>query len=537
MPTKFWADEAAGRVVRRERRLNRGITTIRVESGVGASGFPHIGSAGDSLRAYCVKLGIGFIGEKGEMIAYSDDRDGLRKVPMGIPPDYEKYLGMPVTDIPDPWGCHESYGEHMGSLLIEALEELQLEFEFISGTRAYREGLLDREIDLLLRNQEKVDSIIREEVGSSKPRGWIHYWPVCEECGRIYTTRVEKVMPDERKVIYACDQEFKGVKPCGCRGEAKYTGGSGKLAWMSEFAARWSALKICFEPHGKDIDDSFRTNLRICREVLGFEPPLTIMYEMFLDRTGSKISKSTGNVVTPQQWMRYAPPETLRMLAFKRYRGTRHISLEGVPSYISELEDKISLYHNPEGIQSERERTNLRRLMEYTYLLSEVPSPRRYKFRAIQSVINLLPHDRMDRSELIEAAADIIARYYDMTAEGLLEDDFFKRLFHHALNYASEMGPEVSAELPVKQAVKDAIISFAKSISERMSSEEIQRLAFSTARRHEISARDFFSSIYTLLLGKDRGPKLGPLIERLGAHRAQSLILKSLGDKAEDDPR
>lgn len=530
MPPQFWVDAISKAVLERENRLKRDLQVLRVECGIGASGFPHIGSIGDAIRAFGVKLGLNALGARSELIAYSDDRDGLRKVPVGVPEDYRKYLGMPVTDIPDPWKCHPSYGEHMSYLLLEALEMLGLEFTFISGTQAYRSGLLDDCIDILLRNHKKVDEIIREEVGSSKPEGWIYYWPVCENCGRIYTTRVTKILPEEGKVLYICDQEFKGVKGCGYKGEASYRKGDGKLAWMGgEFAARWAALGITFEPHGKDITDSFRVNSRICKEVLGFDPPLTIVYEMFLDRTGSKISKSKGNVITPQQWLRYSPPEVLRMLMFKRYKGTRAISLELIPKYINELEEKLVQYHNLDKVKDERKRINVKRLIEYSYFLKDVPKPREYKFGTILNVISLLPYREMKEGAIFELVSDIIGKYYGISPEELSNDRWFVQLFRCALNYLNEIMPYMRVEMPkIGSKTLEAIEKFLSSMREGMSPEEIQSLAFSTAREHSISIKEFFSTIYFLMLGKFSGPKLGPLIHRLGVETSKSLILSAI---------
>ncbi|RLG54705.1 MAG: lysine--tRNA ligase [Thermoproteota archaeon] len=530
MPPQFWVDAISKAVLEREKELDRGLKVLRVECGIGASGFPHIGSVGDAIRAFGVKLGLDALGTKSELIAYSDDRDGLRKIPVGVPSDYERYLGMPVTDIPDPWKCHSSYGEHMSQLLLEALEMLELEFTFISATQAYKSGLLDKSIDVLLRNHEKVDQIIREEVGSSKPLGWIHYWPVCERCGRIYTTRVTKVLPEEGKVLYVCDQEFKGIKGCGYNGEASYRRGTGKLAWMGgEFAARWAALGISFEPHGKDITDSFRVNARICKEILKFDPPLTIVYEMFLDRTGSKISKSKGNVITPQQWLRYSPPEVLRMLMFKRYKGTRAISLEMIPTYINELEEKLAQYHNLDRIKDPRRRINIKRLVEYSYLLEKVPEPKEYRFGTIMNVISLLPFKQMDEQSLLRLVSEIIGKYYEIPQEKLREDSWFIQLHRCALNYLNEIVPYIHVETPkIDPKTLETIEKFLDSIEDDMNPEEIQSLAFSLARENQVPIRKFFSAVYFLLLGRSSGPKLGPLIHRLGIETSKSLILSAI---------
>ncbi len=524
---QFWLDKIAREIIEREERLNRKFSVLRVESGIGASGFPHIGSVGDSLRAYGVKLALEDLGYKSELIAYSDDRDGLRKVPAGVPKEYSKYLGMPVSEIPDPWGCHSSYGEHMSSMLIEALEKLGIEFTFISGTEAYKSGLLDEQVSKLLVNSDRVDKIIREEVGSSRPEGWIHYWPRCEKCGRIYTTRVIKVIPEEGKVIYACDQEFKGIKGCGYIGEASYLKGDGKLAWKGEFAARWAALGIVFEPHGKDITDSFRVNARIAKEILNYEPPMTVMYEMFLDSTKKKISKSAGNVITPQMWMEFSPPEALRMLMFKRYHSTRSISLQSSPLYINELENNIRKYHDLERIRSERDRITIKRLMEYTYLMKGVPTPWPYRYTAVLNIVAMLPRD-MEFDDLLRVTADLISKYYNMEPDSLLSEEMFRRYVYYARNYVENFGTSEMKRVEISNSLLNAIDSFVNKLKEDMKEDDIQNLAFNTARESGVPVRAFFQAIYMMLLGQPQGPKLGPLVKRIGIDRFKELYSRSL---------
>ncbi|HDN05995.1 MAG TPA: lysine--tRNA ligase, partial [Candidatus Bathyarchaeota archaeon] len=306
-----WYDKMAAKIIERERKLGRSLKMIRTEMGLGASGFPHIGSLGDAARAYAVTLALREQGYKSELIAFCDDKDGLRKVPAGLPESLEKYIGFPVTDIPDPFGCHKSYGEHMSSLLLEALDKCGIEYRYMSARDVYSRGLLNNEIRAILSNAKKVGEIVREEVGQERYVEILPYFPVCEKCGRIYTTKALEFFPKENKVSYVCEgMEVKGkwIEGCGYKGEADITKGEGKLSWKGEFAARWKALDIRFEAYGKDIADSVRINDRISREILHYEHPMHAKYEMFLDKSGRKISKSAGNVFTPQVWFRYGSP-------------------------------------------------------------------------------------------------------------------------------------------------------------------------------------------------------------------------------------
>jgi Lysyl-tRNA synthetase (class I) len=317
-----------------------------------------------------------------------------------------------------------------------------------------------------------------------------------------------------------------GIKGCGYTGEARYDRGEGKLSWKGEFAARWRALGIIFEPHGKDIADSFRVNARISKEVLNYEPPYTIRYEMFLDSTGTKISKSKGNVITPQDWLKYAPPETIRLLMLKRYSGTRNISLESIPSYIDELEKALLNYSNIDRIKNPRDRENLRRLVEYTFLMREVPPPPKFSFNTIMNIVSILPKGSED--ELINLAAELIGKYYDIPKDELLSNRDFREKVIFALNYVRDIKPSVTQEILLREDIFNAIKEFLDRLDEKMSAEEIQNLAFDLIKKHEIKTEDFFSSFYKLLSGEPRGPKLGPLIKRLGINRVKDIIENSM---------
>lgn len=185
-----WLDRVASEVVERDKSLGRDLSLIRVESGLGASGLPHIGSVGDAIRSYGVKMALEGLGYRSELIAYSDDLDGFRKVPAGFPEWLNDYIAHPVTRVPDPFDCHRSFGEHVGSLLKASLDMLGVEYTFMSGAEAYKKGLLNDQIKTILENAEVVGNKIRELTGQDKYQSVFPYTPICKNCGRLYTTKV-----------------------------------------------------------------------------------------------------------------------------------------------------------------------------------------------------------------------------------------------------------------------------------------------------------------------------------------------------------
>jgi len=281
----IWIDKLAFELLEREKSLGRNLDLIRVESGLGASGIPHIGSLGDAVRAFGVKLALENFGYNSELIAYSDDLDGLRKIPEGFPDSLNEHLGKPVSSIPDPFDCHDSYGMHMSSLLLEGLDELEIKYDFRSAKNTYEKGLLKDQIHTILINSKKIGEKIEELSGQEKYKNILPYFPVCENCGKLYTTESYEYLSNEHKVKYRCvDATISTniVKGCGHEGESDITKGLGKLAWKVEFAARWQAFDIRFEAYGKDIMDSVKVNDWVADEILKFPHPNHVRYEMFL---------------------------------------------------------------------------------------------------------------------------------------------------------------------------------------------------------------------------------------------------------------
>lgn len=507
-----WYDKTAFELIEREKRLGRCLDLIRTESGLGASGFPHIGSLGDALRNLAVAMGVKVQGYNAELIAFSDDKDGLRKVPAGLPEEMEKWLGYPVSSIPDDFGdCHDSFGAHMSSLLRDALDTCGAEYHFMSGTKVYEEGVLNCEIVTIMDNATKVGEIIKDTLGQEKYTDTLPYFAVCESCGRIYTTNAYEYVPQERKVLYRCEgMELRGKWLDGCEyeGEQNITDGKGKLSWKVEFAARWKALDIRFEAYGKDIADSVRVNDRICREILGYEPPMHAQYEMFLDRGGQKISKSEGNVFTPQVWYRYASPQSLNLLIFKRFVGTKSGSVEDIQSHADELDDIEDIYFGKRKIKDLMEEAKLKGLYEYCWMMKPPKEPEAHvPFNLMTNLARITPRDSEEAfiKEKLEA--------YGYLKEG---DKGIDRRLRYALNWVEDFG---KLELKKVELTKDEV-KVVKDLIEALESAETedayQSVVFDVARTHNVKPRNLFKILYTILLGRSQGPRFGPYVSAIG---------------------
>jgi lysyl-tRNA synthetase class 1 len=529
-----WIDKIADALIKREKKLGRSLDLIRVESGLGASGIPHIGSMGDAVRAYGIALALQNFGFKSELIAYSDDMDGLRKIPHGLPDWLKDHIARPVSSIPDPFGsCHASYSAHMSSLLLDGLDKAGIKYRFQSGREAYKQGLLVKQIDALLRNSSKLGKKIAEFVGQDKYIEVLPYFPVCQSCGRLYTAVAQKYLQEEKKVAYICSGSRIGkadIEGCGHNGEVDIAKGEGKLAWKVEFAARWQALDIRFEAYGKDIMDSVRVNDWVADEILGYSHPLHVKYEMFLDKSGKKISKSAGNVLTPQMWLRYGTPESILLLLFKRITGTRHVGLDDVPALMDEYDYYEDIYFGKIKEDNPAKLTKTKGIYEYINKLNppKQPSPHvLYRFIAQQA--SIFPKSDDDRLDKI---------FNRLVKYGMVKDktDGIMQKIKLASNWADDNAvQDEKFEVQLTDAQRKAVLELVQAIRPFASTPDtsenakvLQSKVFDIARNNGMEPKEFFTLLYRMFLNAERGPRIGNYFLDLGIDRATGVLQRYL---------
>jgi lysyl-tRNA synthetase class 1 len=521
-----WYDMMAKKVIEREQSLGRSTDNIRTEMGLGASGFPHIGSLGDAARSYTVTLALNDQKFTSELIAYCDDKDGLRKVPVGLSNEgLEKYLGFPVSSIPDPFGCHESYGKHMSSLLLESLDKCDIEYRYYSAKEVYEKGIILNEVRTILTNAKQVGQIVKEEVGQDTYTEVLPYFAVCENCGRIYTTRAYLFDPKTDKVHYKCEGlEIRGklIQGCGHEGEADIKKGEGKLTWKGEFAARWKALDIRFEAYGKDIADSVKINDRICREVLCFEPPSHAKYEMFLDKGGKKISKSAGNVFTPQVWFQYGSPQSLLLLMLKRFVGTRSLDVSDIPAYMNELDYLEDLYFGKKQA-GEKEATKLRGLFEYCYVMKPpAKASAHVPYNLMAFLVKMAPKECQE-DYIIEKLQS-----YGYLQKNQALDINLKQRIEYASNWTRDFEEIKETEVPLTDLEKKAITELITKLETENEPDQIQNAIFNAAKSNNIQPSGFFKTLYRILMGAPQGPRLGPYVLAMGKQNVIAALKRAI---------
>ena len=520
-----WYDMMAKKVIDRERQLGRNMDKVRTEMGLGASGFPHIGSLGDAARSYAVTLALKNLNCNSELVAFCDDKDGLRKVPAGMSSDMEKYLGYSVSTIPDPFGCHESYGKHMSSLLLDALDKCGIQYKYYSANEVYKQGLLLNEIRTILTKAKQVGEIVKQEVGQETYTEVLPFFAVCEKCGHLYTTRSYKYDAKTDKVTYKCEGlEIRGklIKGCGHEGEVDIKSGQGKLTWKSEFAARWKALDIRFEAYGKDIADSVRINDRICKEVLEFEPPSHAKYEMFLDKGGKKISKSAGNVFTPQVWFRYGSPQSLLLLMLKRFVGTRTLDVNDIPAYMNELDVLEDAYFGKKQV-TEKDLTKLRGLYLYCYTMQPPAKPSVHvPYNLMAFLVKMAPKDCTE-----QFITEKLQNYGYLQKNQQLDADL-KRRIEYAFNWTADFEEIQETPITLTQEQKTAIEALVQVLQTEDDPEKIQNGIFNAAKNNGMQPRDFFKILYTVLMGAPQGPKLGPYVLAMGKQNVTAALQRAI---------
>ena len=513
-----WIDKLAFELVEREKSIGRKLDLIWVESGLGASGIPHIGSLGDAVRAFGVKLALENLGYKSELIAYSDDLDGLRKIPEGFPDWLHEHLGKRVSSIPDPFDCHDSYGMHMSNLLLEGLDELEIKYDFRRAKDTYENGLLKDQIHTILINSKKIGAKVAELSGQEKYQSVLPYFAVCENCDKLYTTESFEYLSDEKKVKYRCQDATIGsnvVKGCRYEGESDITKGLGKLAWKVEFAARWQAFDVRFEAYGKDIMDSVKVNDWVADEILKYPHPHHVRYEMFLDKGGKKISKSLGNVVTSQNWLKYGTPKSILLLLYKRITGARELGFEDVPYLMDEYNELEDIYFGKIKIDNKAKEIKLKGLYEYVNLLKipKNPSPH-VSYRLLIELGNIFKEERNNR---------IIKKLLDY---GVIknEEPEINELITLAGNFADDFDQREKLELLIDENTEKGLADLVEVLDSDKEPEDLQNVIYQIAKKNEIPPKDFFKTLYQIILGTSRGPKIGPFIEDIGRNKVAKTL-------------
>jgi lysyl-tRNA synthetase class 1 len=524
----LWPYEEARKVADRVSRYEPGRPAI-FQSGFGPSGRPHLGTMAEVLRPSYVRKAFEHLKRTGaipadrptRLIVFIDDMDGLRKVPEDIPNREAAgfHLGEPVSRIPDPYGdCHPSFSEHMLSLLAKFLAPVEIEYELIKSTEMYGSGAFDEALKLILARHQQIIEIIAPTLREENRAGWSPIMPLCPQCGQVNSTLVTAYHPDRATVEFSCERKSGGATPCGFKGEQSVLGGKAKVGWKADWALRWYALKVDYELYGKDLIDSARLSGQILK-VLGGKPPIGFPFEMFLDEEGHKVSKSVGRGVTVDQWTRYAPIEVLKYFLLLNPRRARKLFLEAIPQYVDDYLDALRAY----AAAPEENRPS-----HPIDMVIQSTTPRRFDSElSFGMIMNLVSALGTSDRELIW---NYLTGYDPKIASNPETERMGKALMECALNfYADFIEPTKQRYLP-QAAERDQLRALLEFLAANggASAEEIEKKIYDLGRENYDKPGKIFPLIYRVLLGQERGPRLGAFIKLATPERMVAILNTSL---------
>ncbi|MBV8617105.1 MAG: lysine--tRNA ligase [Acetobacteraceae bacterium] len=516
---KAWPFEEAAKLAARLARSGKGEALF--ETGYGPSGLPHIGTFGEVARTSWVRHAFAELtGLPSRLIAFSDDMDGLRKVPDNVPNRdmLAQHLGKPLTQIPDPFGSHESFGAHNNARLRAFLDSFGFDYEFASATEYYRTGRFDAALVRVLETYEAVMAVILPTLGPERRATYAPLLPIHPRTGRVMQVPLERRDPEAGTIVWRDPETGEAF-------ETRVTGGACKLQWKADWAMRWYALGVDYEMSGKDLIDSVRLSGRVCR-ILGGVPPEGFTYELFLDEHAQKISKSKGNGLSVEEWLRYAPPEALGQFMYHQPQRAKRLYFDVIPRATDEyLANAARL-----GQQTEEERrTNPAWHVQGGRLSNQAGSPVSFAMLLnLASVVN---------AETPAILWGFIRRYSpDATPETM---PFLDRLVDHAIAYYRDFvrpAKRYREPTPVERAALADLAETLRGMEPGSDAETIQNAVYEVGKRHPFpELRAWFGCLYHVLLGQEEGPRFGGFVALYGLGETVALIEAALarsGDAA-----
>ncbi|MCE9649886.1 MAG: lysine--tRNA ligase [Parvibaculum sp.] len=513
--SKAWTFEEARKLVARLEKEGNPDRTVLFETGYGPSGLPHIGTFGEVARTTMVRRAFETLmpGVKTRLLCFSDDMDGLRKVPTNVPNQemLANYINMPLTKVPDPFGKYPSFGEHNNAMLRSFLDSYGFEYEFASATEYYKSGRFDATLLKVLAKFDEIMEIMLPSLREERQQTYSPILPISPRTGHVLLVPLVSRDVEKGTVSYAEPDTGEIV-------EVPVTGGNCKLQWKADWAMRWAALKVDYEMAGKDLIDSIKLASRICR-VLGVNPPEGFNYELFLDQEGKKISKSKGNGLSIEDWLRYASPESLQLFMYQSPRTGKRLYFDVIPKNVDEYLAFLAAYPKQEA--KERLGNPVWHIHGGNPPTDELPI-------SFALLLNLASAAHTDDKNVLWG---FIRRYApEATPEKLPKLDL---LVGYAINYYNDFVKPAKTYRAPSDLEHAALADLAGKLEvlahEHMSAEELQNLVYDIGKAHGFeNLRDWFRALYEVLLGEAQGPRFGSFIALYGVKETAKLIRRAL---------
>jgi lysyl-tRNA synthetase class 1 len=525
-----WPFEEAKKIVARLNKTPK--DEVIFETGYGPSGLPHIGTFGEVARTTMVRHAFRVLTDdkiKTRLIAFSDDMDGLRKVPDNVPNKemLAQHLGKPLTRVPDPFSnAYPSFAAHNNARLRAFLDQFGFEYEFMSSTECYTSGRFDKALLTVLERFEAVMKIMLPSLREERAQSYSPFLPICPRTGVVL--QVPVVAHDAKAGTISYDDPDTGE-----RMTTPVTGGRCKLQWKPDWAMRWYALGIDYEMAGKDLIDSVKLSSAICRAI-GGTPPEGFNYELFLDEKGQKISKSKGNGLTIEEWLRYANPESLSLFMYREPKAAKRLYFDVIPRHVDDYQQFLDGYQRQDDKQ---------RLSNPVWHIHAGDPPKPDMPIAFSMLLTLVSSSNAENAETLWG---FIGRY----RPGVTPQTHPKldAMVGYAIHYFRDFVlPEKKFRQPT-DAERAALSDLRDALSQLpadVTAEQIQDVVYEIGRRepfldHKKQAKDgkpgvsldWFNMLYQVLLGQEKGPRFGSFVAVYGVQNTVEMIDGALARSA-----
>ena len=509
--SKAWPFEEARRIIKRFEKNPPKNGYALFETGYGPSGLPHIGTFGEVARTSMVIKAFQLLSEiPTRLVCFSDDLDGMRKVPSNVPNSESlvEYLQLPLTSVPDPFEEYESFGHHNNAMLKRFLDTFGFEYEFISATEFYRSGKFDKILLLAIEKYDEIMEVMLASLRAERQRTYSIFLPIHPSTGRVMYVPMKSVSSENGTITFDTEDGTEMTLPV--------TGGNVKLQWKPDFGARWAALGVDFEMYGKDHSTNTPIYDKISH-ILGHTAPEHFSYELFLDENGQKISKTSGNGVSIDEWLRYASTESLSYFMYLKPKTAKRMHFDVIPKAVDEYHQQLRAYEtqddkarlsNPVWHIHGGDVPKSGMVVPFSMLLNLASVVGAENKGQLWGFIKRYASDAApDRNTDLDAAVEFSVRYYN---------DFVKPT--KTYRAPSDLESEALVEL----------LEGLKTWNKGLDPDALQSLVFSCGRERFDPMRDWFKALYEVLLGASQGPRFGGFLALLGIEESIALIEKCL---------